>query len=215
MTYCSCPKNAALPTVYRTKCEEKFGQIQKFLIMRRLKDDGSLNYFDSADTPSTDILEKTTWTALLTVADSTKVVVSPFVQAPADDGGEARTFGGGNETLGGIEKIVGRQPTNFNGVFRDQPQATITTLKELECEDIAICPVDEFGRIEAIKDASIETRFYPIPIKSWFVQDKLHGNLESPDSNNVMFKYPSNYSDNLVVLVPNFNPLTELFVDEP
>jgi hypothetical protein len=45
----------------------------------------------------------------MSAADSTKIVISPYIQAPNVEAGAARTFGGGNETLGGVEQIIGRE----------------------------------------------------------------------------------------------------------
>lgn len=119
-----------MPNVPAITCPESFGQVQKVAFQRLTKGDGSKNSFTSEKA----ITALASWTSLLSAADSTKVVVSPYIQAPTAEAGAARTFGGGNETLGGIEEIIGREPTPFTGVIRKAPQAVIKALKEMQCE---------------------------------------------------------------------------------
>lgn len=127
---CKCQAGTALPDVPAIKCSESFGQVQKVAFQRLMKDDGSKNSFTSGKA----ITVLASWTPLLSAADSTKIVVSPYIQAPTAEAGAARTFGGGNETLGGVEEIIGREPTPFTGVIRKAPQEVIKALKEMQCE---------------------------------------------------------------------------------
>ena len=122
---CKCLAGAALPDVPAITCPESFGQVQKVAFQRLMKDDGSKNRFTSEKA----ITALASWTSLLSAADSTKIVVSPYIQAPTNEAGTARTFGGGNETLGGVEEIIGREPTPFTGVIRKAPQEVIKALK--------------------------------------------------------------------------------------
>lgn len=207
---CKCPAGAALPDVPEIKCAETFGQIQKVAFQRLTKDDGTKNSFATAKA----ITALASWTPLLTAADSTKIVVSPYIQAPTAEAGAARTFGGGNDTLGGVEEIIGREPTTFTGVIRKAPQTVIKALKEMQCEswsdNLGIYLFDENGAIGAIKDEATEGTYYPIPIRSLFIGDKTLGGLEAPDSNNVQWSFLPNWSDDLAIIAPSFNPLTDL-----
>lgn len=199
-----------MPDIPAVKCAESFGQIQKVAFQRLTKDDGSKNSF----TTEKAITALASWTPLLSAADSTKVVVSPYIQAPTAEAGAARTFGGGNETLGGIEEIIGREPTPFTGVIRKAPQAVIKALKEMQCEslgdNLGIYLFDENGAIGAIQDETTATTYYPIPIRSLFVGDKTLGGLEAPDSNAIQWSFLPNWSDDLAIVAPSFNPLTDL-----
>jgi len=207
---CTCPKAAALPDVPVSDCPETFGQIQKVAFQRLTKADGTKNSF----TTTADIKLKASWTPLLVAADGTKVVMSPYIQAPASEGGAAREFGGGNETLGGIPVIIGREPSPFTGVIRQTAQTVIAALKQMQCENIGVFLFDENGAIGAIKGGTTQAPTYsPIPIHAFFVSDKTLGGLEAPDSNAVKWVFPPNYSDALVKVSPtDFNPLTDLFV---
>ena len=109
MNLCTCPAATALTTIPAAGCPESFGQIQKIAFQRLHKADGTKNAFTSTNS----ILLKASWTALMAADDGTKIVLSPYVQAPSNEAGGPRTFGGGNETLGGVEIIIGREPTTF------------------------------------------------------------------------------------------------------
>ena len=217
MQLCACPAATALTTIPAATCAESFGQIQKVAFMRLKKADGTVNKF--TDGVSTGIDKKAAWTAAMALTDGGKVVISPYIQAPTEDGGDARTFGGGNDTLGGVEIVIGRNPMNFSGVMRGVPQSIIKVMKELQCEasgdNLGVILFDDNGNIEAIKEVVTGSpdviSYKPIPIRSLFVGDKVHGGLEAPDSNAISWKFLPNYSDDLAIVAPtDFNPLTDL-----
>lgn len=200
-----------MPDIPVSNCPESFGQIQKVAFQRLYKSTGEKNSF----TTTAGIGKKASWTPLLSADDDTKIVISPYIQAPTAEAGAARTFGGGNETLGGVEEIVGREPTPFTGVMRKLPQKIIKALKELQCEswgdNLGVYLFDESGAIGAIQDATTATTHYPIPISSLFIGDKTLGGYEAPDSNNIQWAFLPNWSDDLAIIVPeDFNPLTDL-----
>lgn len=200
-----------MPNIPVSNCPESFGQIQKVAFQRLYKSTGEKNSFKT----DAGIEKKASWTPLLSAEDDTKIVISPYIQAPTAEAGAARTFGGGNETLGGVEEIVGREPTPFTGVMRKLPQKIIKALKELQCEswgdNLGVYLFDENGAIGAIQDAKTATTHYPIPIRSLFIGDKTLGGYEAPDSNNIQWAFLPNWSDDLAIIVPeDFNPLTDL-----
>lgn len=208
---CKCPAGTALPDIPVSNCPESFGQIQKVAFQRLYKSTGEKNSFKT----DAGIEKKVSWTPLLSASDDTKIVVSPYIQAPTAEAGAARTFGGGNETLGGVEEIVGREPTPFTGVMRKLPQKIIKALKELQCESwgdsLGVYLFDENGVIGAIQDPKTATIHYPIPIRSLFIGDKTLGGYEAPDSNSIQWVFLPNWSDDLAIIVPeDFNPLTDL-----
>ena len=208
---CTCPAAAALTTIPKVSCPENFGQIQKVAFQRLTKADGTKNSFTNAAS----ILLKASWTAQLAAVDGSKIVVSPYINAPADSGGDARATSGGNDDLGGIPQILGGEPVQFSGSLRSIPQSVIKVMKELECEanagNLGVFLFDENGKIEAIQDATTATTYYPIPIRALFIGSKIHGNFDAKDSNAISWYYPDNYSDHLAIVTPtDFNPLTDL-----
>jgi hypothetical protein len=204
---CGCPAGAHLADLQIADCKESFGQIQKILIQRRYGSAGVLNTI-----PAASIKTKTAMVALATAADGTKLIVSPYIQNPTTTPGEARTFGGGNQTLGGIEIVIGREATQFEGIIYQEKQSTIKTMKEYSCEDIGVYLIDENGNIGALQKES-NGAYMPIPVLSFFVGDKNLGGYEEPDSNTIRWNFLPNWSDDLVIVKQSemdYNPLTDL-----
>ena len=217
MQLCSCPAATALTTIPAVGCAESFGQIQKVAFMRLKKADGTVNSF--VDGVTTGIDKKAAWTAKMALTDGGKAVISPYIQAPTQDGGDARTFGGGNETLGGVEMVLGRNPMSFSGVMRAVHQSFIKIMKALQCEaagdNLGVILFDENGNIEAVKKVTTGTpdtvEYMPIPIRALFIGDKVHGGLEAPDNNAISWQFLPNYSDDIAIVAPSdFNPVTDL-----
>ena len=208
---CQCPAASALTTIPNVACAENFGQIQKVAFQRLRQADGTVNSF----TTTASILLKASWTALLAATNGTKVVISPYINAPADSGGDARMSSGGNDDLGGVATVLGGNPVQFDGSLRSIPQSVIKAMKELQCEanagNLGVFLFDENGNIEALQDQTTQTTYYPIPIRGLFIGSKIHGNYDAKDSNLISWQYPDNYSDDLVIVKPtDFNPLTDL-----
>ena len=202
---CSCPAGAALPQVPNASCPQNWGQTQKIIFQRIFKTAGTKNSF----TQSASIKQLSSWTALFSASDGTKCVITPYVEAPTADGGDAITFGGGNDTVGGTTKVIGRNPVNMSFVMRQMTQDVIKALKGLQCEDeLGVYLVNGDGQILALSSA--DNVYTPIPIRSLFVSDlKLMG-LDNPDENALSFSFLPNWSDDAKVVTPEFNPLTDL-----
>ena len=205
MSMCSCPAGAALPQVPNASCPQNWGQTQKIIFQRIFKTAGTKNSF----TQSASIKELASWTALFSASDGTKCVITPYVEAPTSDGGDAITFGGGNDTVGGTTKVIGRNPVNMSFVMRQMTQDVIKALKGLQCEDeLGVYLVNGDGQILAL--SSKDNEYTPIPIRSLFISDlKLMG-LDNPDENALSFSFLPNWSDDAKVVTPDFNPLTDL-----
>ena len=205
MSMCSCPAGAALPAVPNASCPQDFGQVQKIIFQRIFKTAGTKNSF----TQTASIKQLSSWTTLFSASDGTKFVITPYVEAPTSDGGDAITFGGGNDTVGGTTKVIGRNPVNMSFVMRQMTQDVIKALKGLQCEDeLGVYLVNGDGQILALSSA--DNTYTPIPIRSLFISDlKLMG-LDNPDENALSFSFLPNWSDDVKVVAPEFNPLTDL-----
>lgn len=202
---CSCPAGAALPAVPNASCPQDWGQTQKIIFQRIFKTAGTKNSF----TQTANIEQLASWTTLFTAKDGTKCVITPYVEAPTSDGGDAITFGGGNDTVGGATKVIGRNPVNMSFVMRQMTQDVIKAFKGLQCEDeLGVYLVNGDGQILAV--STKDNEYTPIPILSLFVSDlKLMG-LDNPDENALSFSFLPNWSDDVKVVAPEFNPLTDL-----
>jgi len=203
---CKCPLGTAIPTIPVDQCPTGFGQIQKVIFQRQFKSPGVKNFIHSDFIQITD---KAAWTPFLTAADGSKMIISPYLHAPTTEPGAARTFGGGNETLGGIPIVLGREATAFTGFIRQIKQIRLKLWKQLECEEMAVWLIDENGNIGGINPDENDL-FFPIPIRSLFFGDLTLGGFEGVDSNGVQWSFLPNWSDELSVIIPsNFNPLTD------
>lgn len=204
---CGCPLGAHLADLTIEECKESMGQLQKVFFQRRYKTAGTLNTVE-------DPTKKASWTTLLSAADGSKVTVSPYIQNPSTEPGAARTFGSGNQVLGGIPIVLGREATSFTGTIYQENQKVIAQMKDYQCEDIAVWLVDENGNIGClVDDLDDPTNYYPIPIQSFFVGDKTLGGYEEPDSNAISWSFIPNWSDKFVILSRSsldFNPLTDI-----
>lgn len=204
---CGCPVGAHLADLVIQDCKESLGQIQKVIFQRIYATPGVKNVI-----PKADLITKAKMAVLLSDATGKKLIVSPYIQNPSTEPGEARTFGGGNQTLGGVEITIGREATKFTGIIYQELQSTIATLKEYSCETIGVYLIDENGNIAAQSDKA-GTNFSPIPLRSLFVGDKKLGGYEEPDSNAISWSFLPNWSDSLKIVKADemdYNPLTDL-----
>ena len=206
MSACSCPAGTAIASVPNASCPQDFGQIQKIIFQRIFSSGTTKNSMTQA---SAKLLA--TWTALFSATNGTKAVITPYVEAPTADGGDAITFGGGNDTVGGVTKVIGRNPVNMTFALRQIEQSIAKALKSLMCEIVGVYFVNGDGQIMGIGDSASTPNLYPVPINSLFVGDlKLNG-LDTPDENALSFSFQPNWSDDAVVITPtDFNPLTDL-----
>lgn len=215
---CGCPLGAHINDLTVAACKVAFGQTQKLLFQRIYSSGATKNSFPAAGSGQTpaqgSIVLKASWTTKLSAADSTKVTVSPYVQNPETEPGAARTFGGDNQTRGGIPITIGREPTTFTGVFYQESQATMAALKDYYCEEIGVYLIDEYGNIGCLADdVNNPTTYYPIPIQEFFVGDLKLGGYSEPDSNAISFGLVPNWSDKFTIVkqsTMDFNPLSDL-----
>ena len=191
-----CPTN--LPPIPNMTCGIRYGQVQKVAFTR------VGNLFGDAN-PITDLAS---WTAFLAAEDSTKIVVTPYVEAPTMEGGDEKTFGGGNTTLDGIIMVLGSQPIRMSFALRNYPQTIISALKILtKIKDLGVFLFNDNGGIICLQEGGT---YLPIPIRALFVGDLLLSGRTQPDRNKMKFSFKSNYSDKLVVVKPNFSPVNDL-----
>ena len=191
-----CPTN--LPPIPNMTCGIRYGQVQKVAFTR------VGNLFGDAN-PITDLAS---WTEFLAAEDSTKIVVTPYVEAPTMEGGDEKTFGGGNTTLDGIIMVLGSQPIRMSFALRNYPQTIISALKVLtKIKDLGVFLFNDNGGIICLQEGGT---YLPIPIRALFVGDLILSGRTQPDRNTMKFSFKSNYSDKLVVVKPDFSPINDL-----
>lgn len=214
MAICTCPVGTAIPSVPNAGgCPSDFGQIQKIVFQRIFKSGTTKNEFIGGTESTANPIEVlTSWTALFSATDGSKMVITPFVEAPTSDGGDAITFGGGNETVGGATRTIGRNPVNMSFALRQIPQAIAKALKGLMCENLGVYLINGEGQVLANHPAlyASEPVYQPIPIQNLFVGDLMLYGLDTPDSNSLSFSFLPNWSDDVEIVTTEFNPLTDL-----
>lgn len=205
---CACPAAATLTGFKIPECLDDFGQVNKVMFQRIFSAAGTKNKI------AADPDKKASWTPLMSAADGTRVVITPYVSNPTVTPGAKKTYGGGNATPGGAVKVIGMEPTTFVAQFDSLPQSIIKILKKMMCENVGVYLINERGQIgcQALPTgAASALEYYPIPVTGVFVGDKAFGGLDNPDTNPIEWSWKPNWSDDFNVVVPtDFLALDEL-----
>ncbi len=203
---CNCPNPTTLTEIIAESCGIDLGQIQKLGFQRS----GFPFLLNDATAPA-DIKELSAWQALLTAPDDSKIVVTPFVGAdPIITAGDAITTGGGdNSTLNGFEEVEGVNPSTFSTTFKSLSSTVEKALKTLMCEKNLVVYFFLKGGTIASSEVTVDEDYNGFSVQSMFVSDRSNAGFGTKDTVTMSFSLPSGYSDNLVVIQPNFNPLTD------
>lgn len=201
---CTCPLSV-LTTIVAEACGIDITQIQKMAF--QIQGDG----FDTGAGVPTDILELADWQTKIAAGDATKIVVTPLIGAdPTIEPGEATTTGGGdNSTLNGVEKVTGVNPSNFSCAFNSLSSLVESQLKALRCHNnLVVYFFTQGGFIIAVEVSAGKHEGFGL--QSMFVSDRGNAGFGTNDTVNMSFSLPSGWSDKLVKIKPNFNPLTDI-----
>lgn len=207
----TCPKPAAMPTVNLVTCPVNIGQIQRFIFQRQ----GWV--FDSADT--TDILLLASWTPLITALGNTKIISTPKMAGVTIPAGEPKTIGGGdNETIDGVELIVGTGPITLTGTMMGLPAKARKQLKTAlgPEEDLVVYMINQYGQI-VVKNSdpanTAVTKFEGLQISGRvFISDPSNEGLNTYDKTIIRFSFAEGWADQLALVKPtDFNAKTALF----
>jgi len=184
-----CPIPTAIASTVTTlnPCRSDVGQIQKLIFWRRGNTIASVATAEVVGT----------WTTLLSAADATKAIPSPFIGNVELPNSEAREFGGGNETRDGAAIIKGSQNVPFSGVFYMEAQTVIAAMKQLECESLDVLFVNESNQI--IYSTTSTFSGFQIINNTLYVSDKSIGGYDVPDQNMIKFSLAPNWSDTLAI----------------
>lgn len=219
MLACSCPIGD-FPKLPDCECKSSFGQVQKLIFVKLNTADGFPSsrvrtdlgaYEGCLASAVVDFLWEDGGDHIFIDEDSilmsADTVITPFISAPEQEAGEARTFGGGNDTPDGIEEYMGVSPSTFTFRANGWPQSVIQNLKKFACYAqaglLGVYFINGEGKIEGIYavDENDDTWLDPIPVRSMTVTDKVHGNYDEPDNNVITITLDENYSEHLVAAV--------------
>jgi hypothetical protein len=209
MALCGCVPGAELADVANRATEQDFGEIQKIIVQRRLNGSARNEFTIVSANPNL----KASWTPLLAASNSTKVVTTPFTHGLKNEVGEAISFGGNGETVGGVPRNIGKNPSKFEANFYGAWQSTMAALEGYACEDLHIFFVNECGQIAGLSDnVTTPTKFFGFPVarSTWFISDKGFGGKTASDMNKLMFSFLPNTTKYFTVITPtDFDPLTD------
>lgn len=207
-----CPPATEIQDISALTCYEDFGQIQKVAFQRQFSAVGVKNAFVVA---TNSILTKANWDVFIAASDNTKIQVTPYIENPVSEPGAARTVGGGNATLGGTNKVIGKEATTNDYYLNAYNQGVIEELElYMQEPSLGVFLFNEHGQIGClVDDRDTPANHYPIPIapRTFFVGDKRLSGLEEEDRNMLSWQYLGGWSKKFVILNPSdFNPLTDL-----
>ena len=201
-----CSDSLTISTVLPvpTGCPFSPGQVTKVLFQ--------LKYFDAA-TPQyngiavADADTLASYTGLLSAGDNSDLVVSPYVGSFTLEPGEEIELGGGNETPAGAPIGGGAQATkaSCNMLRTDQEEVILEMKKLYSISGLAVYLVTHKDQVVGLKksvdisgEGTPEEAFIPIPLlRPPFVGDWKGGELEAIEINQMMFYFPSEWSDYL------------------
>jgi hypothetical protein len=200
MLGCDCPLPAALSDITPVACGENIGQIVKIIFQRRQAAE-PFPTFEGAVLLGADL--KASWDVFTAAVDSTKAVVSPYLESVVLPASEAITEGGDdNTTLDGVAKVVGATSPEGTGMIRSLPAAQLKQLKTYNCEeDLTIYLINEFGKI--IGTSSDGTQFGGIPINDFFIGDGGNEGKNTADKTPFRFGLVYGWRDNLAFCKPD------------
>lgn len=183
---CPIPTYLTSAVTSTTGCAQDVGQIQKFIFWRRD------NYTTVASA-----ITSTYWSTALVATGDTKAVVSPFCGNVEFEPGEAREFGGGNETKDGIPIIKGSEATTMTGRFYQEDQDVIGKMKEWKCETLDVIMINENNQL--IYDDRGGAAVYGFPLESLNIKDLKIGGFTDADYNDFSMRLVPNWSDGLEI----------------
>lgn len=200
---CNCPAPTALTDIGLLTCGIDMNQIQRMAFQRiGTTFDGTLS----------NILELADWQALMTAVDDTKIVVTPLIGGdPVIEAGEAITNGGGdNSTLNGVEEVEGVNPSAFSCFFKSLPSDVEKAMKALICEkNLRVFYFLQGGKIACQEVTAPEYEGFLLSGQP-FISDRNNAGFGTKDTVNMSFSMAEGWSNDLAILSPNFNPLTDL-----
>ncbi|MGB0896931.1 MAG: hypothetical protein ACPGRW_06385 [Flavobacteriaceae bacterium] len=203
---CPCPLSAALTSITKANCGFDMGQIQRFAVQR-------LGNSFLGDTDANNITKLSAWTTRLAATDSTKIVVSPLIGGdPIITAGEVITTGGDdNTTLNGEEEVTGVGASLFTCVFKSITPDNEREMQLLLCEKkVRVFLFNHSGKIFALDVTLGGADKQGFEASNLFLSDRTNSGFGTKDTHPFRMSLPSGWSNNLVQITPEFNPLTEI-----
>ena len=183
---CPVPTYLESAVTSTTGCAQDVGQVQKFIFWRR-----------DNNTTVASAITSTYWSTALTATGDSKAVVSPFCGNVEVEPGDAREFGGGNETKDGIPIIKGSEATILTGRFYQEDQDIIGIMKDWKCEKLDVIMINENNQL--IYDDRGGATVYGFPLESLNIKDLKIGGFTDADYNEFSMRLVPDWSDGLEI----------------
>lgn len=206
MEACICPPPAALTTIPNQNCPENLGQIQKVVFQRQ----GFV--FNTAGVTPNPIDDLDSWTDILSAVDSTKAVVTPFMDGGAEiTAAEAITEGGGdNTTLDGQEIVTGETNPLFTGNFRNLSHLVLAAMRTLRCEKLVAYFINEFDQIIS-KSIDANVTNVGVPIYAYYVGSPANTGKNQDEKTAMRFGLLADWRSTISIIKPTtFSPKTQI-----
>jgi hypothetical protein len=196
---CAC----TLPTslAQGTYSNENVGQYVR-LFFQRTRKGTATNGFTVA---TADPTELASWSALFAKTDSEKIVKSPLIHNVEIAAGEVREYA--NEgTANGKTLTLGTNQTTISGMFLNESQAGIESLKALMCEvnsgeGLSVFFVTDCGTIDGqTQDAFTTWRGFEV--QNFWVGDRGGNTRSNPAMNSFKLQLKEGWSDYSKIIQP-------------
>jgi hypothetical protein len=205
----ACPLPESLESIPETDCPIRWDQVQKIGI-RRIENRVSLN--------TTNILLLATFTPLLTAADDTKLLISPYLTNVVITPGEILSEGGNdNTTLNGVPQLRGLGFTSVTAQLKNASSETADALRALTAETasqpgqtfLEVLLFNKDGKIIDRKVSGSDTNLEGFPIYNFTVSDVGSEGFNRDNVNNISWQFAPGWSERHQMHTPtDFNPLT-------
>lgn len=202
---CVCPSPAAIETIPRFTCAQKIGQIQRLIFQRA---------GHTFDTVGDVVTALASWTPLLTAIDSTKIVITPYVEGFVIPESEPITEGGGdNSTIDGVEYVLDGSAVTATGQISGAPGAIMKPLRQLMCEtDLVVYFITQYGKIigRDLEPLTPGSKVTGIPLQAYYTSHPALNGYGTRDKSTIRFALAADWADDLAIITPAFNAKTEL-----
>ncbi len=122
-----CPLPAAIPTIVQPACPVRFGQIQRIALRLTQDPENATPTFATA----ADILDKAKWVAAIAASDLEKIQLTPYISGHViPPGTPIVEEGNNNNTVNGIQLLLGMQNAMITGNFKDLPPSVADVLRQ-------------------------------------------------------------------------------------
>lgn len=206
MLDCTCPEATAL-TAIPDDCALLFGKDAKWILQRL--DDTNNEFVNGVN----GIEEETSWSALPTAVDDTKVVITPTLENVNFNEEDKLED---SENIDGAAFAVGAGPQLVTAEMRNLTKDQYNALKDLECEkNLTFYRIDNKGNFGARETVDTPATHAGIKISpsTFVVKDPAKGPARV-DQSKVMIEFflPQDWYSSFVKVAPEagFDPLTEI-----